>query len=184
MRKALCTSKNVPRPPIFYDFDFQIALTRKHGTNFAELNFQKYPEPSNFLIILILKSLSRTSTVQILRNLTTKSVPNLPIFDDLDCKIVFVCRHGTIFYEIQFQKIPQICQYLTILTSKSLSRAGVVQILLISWATDPPQLPFFGIDFANPRSHEIDSRICVIKYLCYQLSMLQNPAAIFNIIGN
>ena len=41
---------------------------------------------------------------------------------------------------------------LTILTSKSLSRADVVQILSTSWAADPSQLPFFGPTFASLRS--------------------------------
>ena len=40
------------------------------------------------------------------------------------------------------------------LTSKSLPRHSVVQILATSWAAERPQLPFFGADFASQRSHE------------------------------
>ena len=42
------TSKSAPNPRYFNDFDFQIALARKRGAIFAELNFQKCSEPANF----------------------------------------------------------------------------------------------------------------------------------------
>ena len=47
-RNTLWTSKNVPRPSVFNDFDFQIALARRRGANFAKLNFQKCSEPLSF----------------------------------------------------------------------------------------------------------------------------------------
>ena len=47
-RKALWTSKNVPRPSAFNDFDFQIVLACRRGANFAKLNFQKCSEPTVF----------------------------------------------------------------------------------------------------------------------------------------
>ena len=40
-RNASWTSKNVPRPSVFNDFDFEIALAPQRGANFAELNFKK-----------------------------------------------------------------------------------------------------------------------------------------------
>ena len=40
-RNTLWTSKNVPRPSVFNDFDFRIVLARRRGANFAKLNFQK-----------------------------------------------------------------------------------------------------------------------------------------------
>ena len=48
MRNTLWTSKNVPRPSVFNDFDFQIALARRRGANFAKLNFQKCSEHATF----------------------------------------------------------------------------------------------------------------------------------------
>ena len=45
-QNALSTSKNVPRPSVFNDFDFQIALARRRGAIFAKLNFQKCSEPT------------------------------------------------------------------------------------------------------------------------------------------
>ena len=42
------TSKSAPTPPVFNDFDFQIALARRRGGNFAKLNFQKCSEPASF----------------------------------------------------------------------------------------------------------------------------------------
>ena len=47
-RNALWTSKNVPSPWCFNDFDFQIALARRRGANFAKLNFQKPAETLSF----------------------------------------------------------------------------------------------------------------------------------------
>ena len=47
-RNTLWTSKNVPRPSVFNDFDFQIALARRRGANFAKLNFQKCAETLKF----------------------------------------------------------------------------------------------------------------------------------------
>ena len=47
-RNTLWTSKNVPRPSVFNDFDFQIALARRRGAIFAKLNFQKPAETLKF----------------------------------------------------------------------------------------------------------------------------------------
>ena len=43
-QNTLWSSKNVPRPSVFNDFDFQIALARRRGAIFAKLNFQKPAE--------------------------------------------------------------------------------------------------------------------------------------------
>ena len=34
---ANSTSKSAPIPPVFHDFDFQIALARRHGANFVDI---------------------------------------------------------------------------------------------------------------------------------------------------
>ena len=47
-RNTLSTSKNVPSPWCFNDFDFQIALARRRGANFVDVNFQKCPEHATF----------------------------------------------------------------------------------------------------------------------------------------
>ena len=47
-RKALWTSKSGPRPWCFNDFDFQIALARRRGANFADFNFQKSSDAVSF----------------------------------------------------------------------------------------------------------------------------------------
>ena len=47
-RNTLWTSKNVPRPSVFNDFDCQIALVRRRGANFDDFNFQKWSEPLSF----------------------------------------------------------------------------------------------------------------------------------------
>ena len=47
-RNTLWTSKNVPSAWCFNDCDFQIALARRRGANFAKLNFQKCSEHATF----------------------------------------------------------------------------------------------------------------------------------------
>ena len=47
-RNTLWTSKNVPRPSVFNDFDFQIALARRRGANFVDVNFQKCSRHASF----------------------------------------------------------------------------------------------------------------------------------------
>ena len=130
-RNTLWTLKNVPRPSVFNDFDFQIALARRRGANFAKLNFQKCSEPLSFywfwlpnrsraqawckflglqlpkvlrhrqfLTIFTSKSLSRVGVVQILRSSTSKSAPNMPVFNDFDFQIALARRRGANFVDI------------------------------------------------------------------------------------
>ena len=42
------TSKSAPNLPRFNDFDFQIALARRRGANFVDVNFQKCSEHASF----------------------------------------------------------------------------------------------------------------------------------------
>ena len=58
-RKPLWTSKNVPRPSVFNDFDFQIALARRRGANFAKLNFQKRSEHAAWCLFFAEIALAR-----------------------------------------------------------------------------------------------------------------------------
>ena len=146
------TSKSVPTPPVFNDFDFQIAFARKRGANFVEAQLPKVSRHRQFFTILTSKSLSRAGVVQILSMSTSKSAPNMPVFNDFGFQIAFARRRGANFVEAQLPKVSRHRQFLTILTSKSFSRAGVVRILSTSWATDPSQLPFFGPTFASFRS--------------------------------
>ena len=155
-RKLFWMSKNAPKSSVFNDFNFQIALARRHGTNFAEINFQKCSRYANFLRLAWYK----------------------------------FCRD-------QFPKVLRAYQFLTILISESLSRAGVVQFLSIFWAVDPSYHLAFRtyLCFASPRSHEIMekhsmprnsyppkslmSHICAVKHLCCPTSMLRDLPAIF-----
>ena len=67
---------------------------------------------------------------------TSKNVPSTWRFNDFDFRIALSRRRGGHF-EDQLPKVLQHRQLLTILTSESLSRAGVVQIFATSWAADP-----------------------------------------------
>ena len=42
------TSKSAPNLSVFNDFDFQIALARRRGANFVDINFQKCSGPASF----------------------------------------------------------------------------------------------------------------------------------------
>ena len=106
-RKALRTSKNLRSTAwCFNGFVFEIALARRRGANFPELNFQECSGPANFERFGLLNR-SRAQAW---------------------CKF---CR-------TQLRKVLRTHGVSTILASKSLSRAGVVQILSTSWAADPP----------------------------------------------
>ena len=138
-RNKLSTSKNVPSPWCFNDFDFRIVRARRRGANFGKLNFQKCSEHAAWCFFRTNRSRAQAW-----------------------CKF---CRY-------QLPKVLRACQFLTISTSKSVSRAGVVQILSTSWTADPSQLPFFGPTFASLRSdkamekHSISRNSYPPKHLC------------------
>ena len=47
-RNTLWTSKNVPRPSVFNDFDVRIVRARRRGANFVDVNFQKCSDHATF----------------------------------------------------------------------------------------------------------------------------------------
>ena len=53
-----------------------------------------------FLTILTSKSLSRAGVVQILSGSTSKSAPNMPVFNDFDFEIALARRRGANFVDI------------------------------------------------------------------------------------
>ena len=53
-----------------------------------------------FLTILTSKSLSRAGVVQILSMSTSKSTPNMPVFNDFDFQIALARRRGANFVDI------------------------------------------------------------------------------------
>ena len=63
-------SKNASKLPVFSDFDFRMALSPQPGADFVEHNFQKAFQNFQFLMILISKSLTGHSLVQILQHTT------------------------------------------------------------------------------------------------------------------
>ena len=56
------------------------------------------------LTILTSKSFSRAGVVQIFGTSTSKSVPNLSVFNDFDFQIVLARRRGANFADFNFQK--------------------------------------------------------------------------------
>ena len=65
---------------------------------------QKTSRDRQFLTILTSKSLSRASVVQILRSSTSKSAPNLLVFNDFGFQIAIARRRGANFVDVNFQK--------------------------------------------------------------------------------
>ena len=96
------------------------------------------------LTILTSKSLSRAGVVQILSMSTSKSAPNMPVFNDFDFQIALARRRAWCkFCRCELPKVLRHRQFLTILTSKSLSRAGVAQILSRSTSKSAPGMSIF-----------------------------------------
>ena len=147
------------------------------------------------LTILTSKSFSRAGVVRILRRSTSKSAPTPPVFNDFDFQIALARRAWCEFCEAQLPKVLRHRQFLTILTSKSLSRAGrganfeklnfqkcsapatiltskslsragVVQILSTSWAADPSHHQCFA--------QFLPAKISPVTHLCCQTSLLSN----------
>ena len=100
-------------------------------------------------------------------------------------------------------RLPRILQRVEMLapaTRKPLWTSKNVPRPSVSWAADPPQLPFFGPTFASLWSdktmekHSISrnsyppkslrSHICAVKHLCCPTSMLQDLPATFSIVGS
>ena len=103
------------------------------------------------------------------------------------------CRH-------QLPKVLRPCQFLTILTSKSLSHAGVVQILSHLGPQILRARPFLGPDFSSRRSHKTIEKHSIsrtsyppnphVSHLCYitsarsHLLIDRSSAATFSIVGS
>ena len=157
---------------------------------------QKTSRDSQFLTILTSKSLSRAGMVQILRSSTSKSVPTPPVFNDFDFRTVLARRRGANFAKLNFQKCSDHASFLRILTSESLSRAGVVQILSTSWAADPPHHLAFRTylprnygktqHFAQflPAKKSLMSHVCAVKHFFCPTSNLRDLPATFSIVGS
>ena len=79
-------------------FFAEIFLTRRHGANFAKLNFQKCSEYAA-LPFFAKTALARRRGVNF-AELTSKSVPALPVFYDFDFQIAFARRRGANFIDI------------------------------------------------------------------------------------
>ena len=58
-RNTLSTSKNVPSPWCFNDFDFRIVRARRRGANFVEINFQKCSEHAAWCLFFVKIALAR-----------------------------------------------------------------------------------------------------------------------------
>ena len=101
---------------------------------------QKTSRAPGVLTILTSESFARAGVVQILGSSTSKSVPNMQrgafFFRINRSRAQAWCK----FCRCQLPKVLRHRQFLTILTSQSLSRAGVVQILSRSTSKSAPGL--------------------------------------------
>ena len=103
-------SSNPPRLPaatltnpcachVFCNLSKSLRLPRK--THFQP---PKTPRAPSVLTILTSKSISRAGVVQILTTSTSKSAPNLLVFNDFDFQIALARRRGANFADSNFQK--------------------------------------------------------------------------------
>ena len=101
------TTLNVQKRPETVSFERFWLPNRSHAQawcKFCEAQFPKVLRTHGVLTILTSESLSRAGVAQILRNSTSKSAPNLPVFTDFDFRIALARRRGANFVEINFQK--------------------------------------------------------------------------------
>ena len=155
---------------------------------------------SQFFTILTSKSCWRAGVVQILATSTSKSAPNLSVFNDFDFQIVLARQAWCKFWRLQLPKVLSHRQFLTILTSKWCLRAGVVQILPHLGPQILRTRPFLGPDFSSPRSHKTMekhsisrtsyppnphvSHLCCITSARSHLLIDRSSAATFSIVGS
>ena len=152
-----------PTLPVRNDFGFRIALAPQRGTNFGGAQLPKVLRTCSMVPFFSRKPFSRHSVVQILRSSTSKSAPMPSVFNDFGLRIAVAPQRGANFGGM-------------ILRTTSL----------------------LGLAFASLRSHKtmekhsvsrnpyplksLMSRICAVKYLCCQTSMLHDLAATFSIV--
>ena len=143
-----------PRAPGVLTILASKSLSRRHGANFAELNFLKCSAAWCLFFAEIALARRRGANM---------------------CK----------FFWAQLPKVLRHRQFLTILTSKSLSRAGVVQILSTSWAADPPRPPVLRSWLSQPAKPQnygktqhfaqfLTAKIIHVSHLCCKTSLLSN----------
>ena len=102
---ATSTSKSALAPSVFYDFDFQPNRAGAQAwCKFWRLQLPKVLSRRQFFTILTSKSCWRAGVEQILATSTSKSAPNLSVFNDFDFQIVLARRRGANFGDFNFQK--------------------------------------------------------------------------------
>ena len=102
------TSKNAPRPSfltIFHDLSrfWLPILARRRGANFDEAQLPKMLQACQFLTILTSNSRAQT-WCKFLRSSTSKSAPDMPVFNDFEFQIALARRRGANFAKLNFQK--------------------------------------------------------------------------------
>ena len=136
-RKALSTSKNAPRPSGFNDFDFQIVLARRRGANFGKLNFQKCSEHAAWCLFFVKIALARRRGANFV-DVNFQKCSGPASFSRFWLPNRSRAQTWCKFSEAQLPKVLRTHGVLTILTSKSLSRADVVQIFRSSTSKSAP----------------------------------------------
>ena len=145
----------------------------------------------SILTVLTSKSLSHCSVVQILRSWTSKSVPNMQrgeFFLASRSLATAWCK----LYGAQLQKVLRGCVFLMILTSRTalapergqpiLRNSRFWELTLRASAATKRWKNCISRNSFPPNSFM--SRICAVKHLCCRISILQDLAAAFSIVGN
>ena len=148
-QNGLSTSKNVPSPWCFNGFGFQIALARRRGANFAKLNFQKCSEHAAWRLFFVKIALARRRGANLV-DVNFQKCSDTASFWRFWLPNRSRAQAWCKFCRDQLRKVLRHRQFLTILTSESLWRAGVVQILSTSWAADPSRHLAFRTYLCEP----------------------------------
>ena len=167
-RNALSTSKNVPRPSVFNDFDFRIALARRRGANFAKLNFQKCSEHAAWCLFFVKIALARRRGANFAKLNFQKCSEHASVW-----RFWLPNRSGA-------QAWCKFCRHLgqPILRTTSLFRPTFASLR----SHETSEKHSISRNSYPPKS--LLSHICAVKHLCCPTSMMRDLPATFSIVGS
>ena len=153
----------MPRDRQFLTILTSKSLWRHSVVKFCRAQLPRVLRTHGVLRILTSKSPWRRSVLQILRTPTSKSAPDLPVFNNFDFQIAVAPQRGANFGAIFG------------------SRSSATPVFR-SCLCEPSKLQNYGK--TQPFAQFLPAKISHVAHLCCKTSMLQDLAATFNIVGS
>ena len=136
------TSKTVPRPSVFYDFDFTC--------NFSTSERQKVVRACSVLYMLTSKCASRYSGVQFFDIATSKSGPRMLCFVHFDFEMCFSLQRRAIFAHINFKKCSEPLSFLACWLQNALLATAACNFWFLLWPHDSAPAALTSLLFDSP----------------------------------